>query len=175
MKQSDLLNFAKSTTAVLANFGAIATEPLLNLWFEAAREDKIAIEQWESAAKKIIRGRKYTSQPTYADFYETIFGSPVTETDRAGKQVTVVMMQIRELGSYRTPCFDDSVTKTLMSSRWSWQAVCTMTEYELKWWAKEFIESYQAVERTGNRSQIGSGGSDERKLKLLVGGIGGKS
>lgn len=175
MKQNDLVNFAKSTAAVLANFGAIATEPLLNLWFEAAKEDKIPIEQWESAAKKIIRERKYTNQPTYADFYETVFGSPVTETDRAAEQAAVVMKLIRELGSHRAPCFDDSVTKTLMSSRWSWQAVCTMTESELKWWAKEFIESYRSMERTRNRSQIGCGGSEKRKLKLLAGGMDRKS
>ena len=173
MKNKDVIEFAKVTTAVMANFKAVATEPLLDMWFDMAFEDKITIEQWKDAARKIIRGRKYTSQPTYADFHETVFGSPVTETDRACEQVTVVMKQIRELGSYRTPCFDDPVTKSLMVSRWSWQSVCSMTETELKWWAKEFIEAYQTMDRDEKRAQIGCIGTEERKLKLLAGGIGG--
>lgn len=170
MKQADSVKFAQITTAVLANFGAIATEPILGLWFNAAKEDEFTVDQWESAAKKIIRSRKFTSQPTYADFFEAINGAPGTPTNIADNQVAVVIKQIREIGSYRTPAFDDPVTDSLMKSRWSWQSVCSMTESELKWWAKDFIEAYQSHERIDKPAMID--GSNQQRLRLLAGGIG---
>lgn len=169
MNKNDLKRFTKCTIGTLANSNAIATDSLLDLWFEAAKDDGITIEQWEAAAKKIIRGRKYTSQPTYADFYETIFGSPVTEADQANNQAAHVLKQIRELGSYNTPSFEDPVTKKLMASRWSWQSVCAMTEAELKWWAKEFIEAYQSAGKIDKQAMIES---KSEKLKMLASGIG---
>ena len=173
MKPGETIRFAKSTTAVLANFGTIATEPLLNLWFETAKEDDLTIEQWEAAAKKIIRGRKYTSQPTYADFLENVMGDKATEADVAEAQVCIVMKQIREIGYYRTPVFDDSITRHLMSSRWSWSAVCAMTETELKWWGKEFLEAYQSQKRFDRCEMAAIECGDERRdLKLLMLGIG---
>jgi len=74
MNKTDLLNFSKITAGVFANFRAIATEPLLDMWFDMATEDGITIEQWTSAARFILKSRKFTSQPTYADFHEFIFG-----------------------------------------------------------------------------------------------------
>ncbi len=171
MQNKDLTQFAKTTAAVMANFKSIATEPLLDMWFDMAADDNVTIEQWTNAARTIMRTRKYTSQPTYADFYEIIYGSPANGTDAATEQTNIVMRQIRDLGSYRTPVFDDPITKSLMASRWSWQAVCSMTETELKWWAKDFVESYQANTRTDTQARIESGGQQTR-LRLLAGGIG---
>ena len=170
MKRNESGRFAKSTAAVLANFGSVATEPLLTLWFDVATDDNISIDQWEAAAKCIIRQRKYTSQPTYADFLEIIKGIPVTEADVANSQAAAVMKQVRELGAYRYPVFDDPTTKALMSSRWSWAAVCLMTETEMKWWVKEFVEAYQS-EKKSECLVIGEGKSI-KNLKLIAGGIG---
>ncbi len=169
MQNKDAPEFAKITTAVMANFRSAATEPLLEMWFDMAKEDGITIEQWTASARKILRSRKYTSQPTYADFYEAAWGVDATEVDVASEQAADVMKQVRELGSYRTPFFSDPITKSLMSSRWSWKSVCSMTESEHKWWAKEFIDAYQSLSHIGIQGKVGN---DNPRLRLLAGGIG---
>ena len=145
MKSEDIPEFAKITAGLMANFGAIVTEMVLDMWFDMATADGITIEQWKQAAMKIIRDRKYTSQPTYADFYEIVMGKNVSESDIAENQVTVIMSQIRSVGYYGRPVFEDPITKWLMSERWSFHSLCSMTEKELSWWAKEFKEAYHSA------------------------------
>jgi len=154
----------------MANFRAAATEPLLDMWFDMAKEDGITIDQWTAAARQILRARKFTSQPTYADFHEAIHGDLTNKANNATVQVSIIMKQIRDIGSYRTPVYDDPITKQLMTSRWSWPSVCAMTEDEHKWWAKEFIEAYQATEKLEPQTAIDGNGSS--RLRLLAGGIG---
>lgn len=129
----------------------------------------------ESAFNRMVTTLKFFPKP--ADMLEAINHVSTKQipgaTDRATEQVAVVMKQVRELGYYRTPVFDDPVTKRLMTSRWSWQAMCSMTAEEHKWWAKEFVDAYRAselVNSTGDDQQIEF--NNNRRLKLLVGGIG---
>ena len=154
----------------MANFGIVASEPLFDMWFDMATQDGITIEQWTTAARLIMRTRKFTSQPTYADFHEIIYGIPANKKDFASEQSVEVLKQVRELGYYRAPVFNDPITKALMSSRWSWHSVCSMTEDELTWWVKEFMEAYQATERLAPQPAID--GENSPRLKLLTGGIG---
>jgi hypothetical protein len=46
-----------------------------------------------------------------------------------------------------------------------------MTEAELKWWSKDFMESYQANTRLDPQTRI-EGSGQQTKLRLLAGGIG---
>jgi hypothetical protein len=46
-----------------------------------------------------------------------------------------------------------------------------MTEVELKWWAKDFVESYQANTRLDPQAII-EGSGQQTRLRLLAGGIG---
>jgi hypothetical protein len=121
----------------------------------------------ETAFNRMMVESRFFPKP--ADIIESITKASPCVQDAAQDQVNVVMRQIRDLGSYRTPVFDDPITKSLMSSRWSWQSVCSMTESELKWWAKEFIDAYQSANHSGTLPQIESNSS---RLRLLAGGIG---
>ncbi len=147
------------------NFSAQVTKPGLALRFDALR--RYGIDQVATAAAKLILTRERMGMPNVAEFIREIEGPASTLQDLASEQVSVVRKQIRELGSYRAPGFDDPVTQSLMSSRWSWQSVCSMTETELKWWSMEFVEAYQSLERTGKRAQISFGGVDDHHEQIL--------
>jgi hypothetical protein len=168
MDASDKKKFFKIMTGLAENFSAQISGPGLALRFEAL--ERFDIGQIEAAAISILNTRERMGMPTVAEFVRAIEGETVTTKDDATIQVNEIMRQIRELGSYRTPVFDDPVTKSLMSSRWSWQSVFSMTETELKWFSKEFIETYQSCDRKADHTMIDCAAS--KRMKLLIGGIG---
>ena len=157
MEDRDKTRFSEIMIGLADNFSAQVTKPGLAMRFDALR--RYGIEQVANAAAKLILSRERMGMPNVAEMIKEIEGPVSSLQDHASEQVSVVMKQIRELGSYRAPCFDDPVTKSLMSSRWSWHSVCSMTETELKWWSMEFVDAYQSVERTAKRAQIGFGGT----------------
>jgi len=162
--------FTRIMVGIAENFSAQTSTAGLNLRFMALKE--FSLQQIEAAAVKILTNRNAMGMPTVAEFISAIIGEQ-KKSDLAESQVNEVMKQIRSVGSYGTPIFEDRLTRELLSSRWSFRSLCAMTETELKWWVKEFIDAYQSMDRTEKRAQIECGGSQERKLKLLSGGIGG--
>lgn len=88
------------------------------------------------------------------------------------RQLSVVIKQLRETGSYGIPVFDDPITKTLMTSRWSWPMLCAMTETGIEWWSKSFVEAYEAYEHTADTCKMIS--ADNKSVKALIAGIGGR-
>lgn len=166
MTANDKKKFFEIMTGLAENFSAQLSSPGLKLRFDAL--SRYDIGQIETAAIKILHSRNMMGMPTVAEFITAIEGDAIKPADSAIAQVNEIMRQIRELGSYRTPSFDDPVTASLMKSRWSWKTVCSMTETELKWFSKEFTEAYQSAERTEQKPMI----EHVARLRLLAGGIG---
>ena len=98
-----------------------------------------------------------------------ITGRESKAEDTASAQVNEIMRQVRELGYYRTPNFSDPITADLMDSRWTWKAVCSMTETEHKWFAKEFVDTYLSYR---NQKRLMTDSDSTKRLRLLAGGIG---
>jgi len=171
MDEKDKLGFSEVMIGLAENFSAQMTKPGLLLRFNALSAH--TLEQVKKAAVSLIMQRERMGMPTVAEIIKEIEGPAKNPADMAALQVADILKQIRELGSYRTPSFVDPVTKAIMSSRWSWRAVCAMTEAELKWWAKEFIEAYQAMDRVDTREKIAHSGTPMDSLKKLTAGIGG--
>jgi hypothetical protein len=163
---NDKTKFFEIMTGLAENFSAQFSGPGLKLRFDALSQYDIT--QIETAAVKILHSRDKMGMPTVAEFVKAIEGDRKPE-DAAVNQVNEILKQIRDLGSYRTPAFSDPVTASLMKSRWSWRSVCSMTETELKWFAKEFSEAYQSAERA-TQPMIANNAAG--KLRLLAGGIG---
>ncbi len=166
--------FAKYMTLLAEVHGKEISKSLMDVYW-------ISLQQYgdtecESAFNRLITTTRFFPKPV--DVIEAIQANnpaaQITMNDRATEQIAVVMKQVRELGYYRTPCFDDPVTKRLMTGRWSWRSICSMTTEEHKWWAKEFIEAYQASERVNGNSDMPQIENSNRRLKLLAGGIGGR-
>lgn len=151
MEDRDKTRFSEIMIGLADNFSAQVTKPGLAMRFDALRG--YGIEQVATAAAKLILSREKMGMPNVAEMIREIEGPVRTLQDQASEQVSVVIKQIREVGFYRTPCFDDPLTRRLINSRWSWRSICSMTENELKWWAKEFAELYQSFSKgevTGN-------------------------
>lgn len=160
MLDSDKKKFAEIMMGLADNFSAAITKPGMKLRFDVLRE--FNINQIESAAINLVKIRTIMGMPTTAEIIVAIKGSEPSELDNATNQVNLIMQQLRNVGSYGNPGFEDPVTNSLMSTRWSWSAVCKMTEAEHKWWAKEFAEAYVAHKRASE---------SEQKLRLLAGGV----
>ncbi len=169
MKKQDELRFVEIMIGLAENFSSQMSTPGLVMRFDAMKE--FSIDEIASAATKIVKNRTLMGMPTVAEFIAAMGLQAPAVTDAANEQATAVMKQIRDIGSYRTPVFNDPITRSLMASRWSWQSVCSMTEVELKWWAKDFVESYQANTRLDPQAII-EGSGQQTRLRLLAGGIG---
>jgi hypothetical protein len=130
--------------------------------------ERFDIGQVEKAIWESISKCKFFPRPV--EIITLITGCEPKSDDIATVQVTEIMRQVRELGCYRPPAFSDPITADLMKSRWTWKAVCSMTETEHKWFAKEFVEAYQAHDRKNQWTMIGD--VSTKRLRLLAGGIG---
>lgn len=168
MTDNDKKKFFEIMTGLAENFSAQLSAPGLRLRFAAL--ERYSIDQIESSSIKLLHTRNIMGMPTVAEFIAAIEGERKPE-DKATAQVNEIMRQVRDVGSYRTPAFDDPITDSLMNTRWSWQAVCAMTQTEHKWFAKDFIEAYQAYGRA-EKPMIDNGIESRQRLRLLAGGIG---
>lgn len=166
--EKERAEFFKIMVGMAENFSAQMSSAGMLLRFKVMKE--YSLQQIEAAALKILANRKIMGMPTVAEFVVAISGDRKA-CDNAEGQASDVIGQVRSVGSYGTPVFDDPVTKLLMSGRWSWRSVCAMTEAEMKWWARDFVEAYQAFERKNECLEIGNEPGN-RKLRLLTGGIG---
>ena len=147
MNKTERLELSKILYGLASNFGDSLNEFGLELWVNAFTEDGITLPQIRKAAAQIIRTRKISKMPTYAEFIENIHGNT---KDRAALQVDIVLDFLRYNGARAEPNFDDPVTQHLMTTRWKYtQWASNLREDETKWWIKEFVEAYQTYSRLG--------------------------
>lgn len=161
MNKTDLMEFTIIIRGLGANFGAPVSKELYALWFDAFTADGITLDQIRGAARKILRTRKYSSMPPYAEFIEHIEG---TAKDKAQAQADLVLEALRLQGSREKPRFTDPVTDYLMAHRWPWQKWgAGFLEKDIVWWRKDFIEAYESTNRTPPPKMI----SQESAGKIL--------
>jgi hypothetical protein len=147
MNDSDKKEFAKIFVAMGENFNATVTKEGLKIRFEALKE--FSIDQVRQACIELVKNRVYPGMPVSGEIRAAIVGGSGGDNsqkieDIAQQRVNEIMGQIRTVGSYGSPTWSDPVVSDLLSRRWNWQSLCAMTETELKWWAKEFIEAYKS-------------------------------
>lgn len=153
------------------NFGDEFDTPTLNMWDRMFKADGIKLSQIENAAERIMRTRKISKMPTYAEFLEYIQGF---SQDTATQQADMVLGMLRRHGHRANPEFEDSVTAYLMRTRWPYrQWAQNVKESEIVWWRKEFISAYQSYAKIPERipadHQI-EAGENIKKLTTLIGG-----
>jgi hypothetical protein len=167
MDSTDKKRFSEIMAGMAENFSSQLSTPGMALRYDALKD--FSIDQIATGASVLMRTRKTMGMPTVAEMIEAISGPKGTMSDRAAEQVNAIMQQIRQVGYYGKPSLDDPVTQRLLSGRWAWKSLCSMTEREHRFWAKEFIDAYQSSQKTDNVHQIEDYGP---KLKLLTGKIG---
>lgn len=163
------MDFAKIIVGLAANFGVKIQDGLIELWYNAFKEDGVSIEQIRFAAGKILRKpvNRYGRLPTYDEFLEIVRGG--SEKDKALVIANEIIAHLRAHGSRIFPKLDDHpIAKHLMMKRWpyyEWSAA--VIENELKWWTKEFCEayvSYAAIEEATETPLLGPVKNDVKKL-----------
>jgi hypothetical protein len=81
--------------------------------------------------------------------------------DCAEIQASEVIKQIRSVGSYGSPTFDDPVTAYIMANRFDWGSLCRMNSREVHFFTKDFVRIYEVCSR--NKKELMIEGRDERK------------
>jgi hypothetical protein len=151
MDRKDNPRFCQLMMGLAENFRDQISEAGLKLRWRAL--ENYSIEEIESAAFKIIKRRHFTKMPTIGEFITEINGRQASAEDAAELAWQDVISQIRAVGSYGQPVYADEITRQLMAGRFSFMALCRMTERELSWMAKEFIEAYLANEGGAGRRE----------------------
>lgn len=149
MKQTDFDRFGAAFGTMCEVFEKATSPIITRVYFRALSAFSVA--EVENAMAQAIGTLKFFPKP--AELIELIAGKPEAESTQietaATSQVAEVMKQIRTVGFYGHPVFDDPLTLRLLSGRWTFRSLCQMTETELKWWAKDFIEAYRSEYKTG--------------------------
>ena len=165
MENKDKERFATIMIVLAENFSSELSDKSLEMFFNLAKNDDISINQWEESAHHLLRTRKYTKMPTYADFYETIKG---TQADIAEKQAHLVIMAVR--GDNKV--FDDPITQHLMTTRWWVERLKeTMVENEEHFFVRDFKVAYLAYSNTKDSlKQIETIPKDIKQIVDKIGG-----
>lgn len=160
MDENDKKRFAQILAGLAEDCGAQLSSAGMSMRFEALRQYNI--EQVEAAVMSILRSNVYTKMPTTGSIIRAIEG---TDDDRGERQVQAIRDEIRRIGSYESPRFDDPVTADLVARRFSWGAICSMSEREFSFFANSFKEAY-AVHSKGLQPMIGHAPSSIAALPL---------
>jgi hypothetical protein len=133
-----------------------------------------SFEQISEAANAILRTRKYTKMPTIADFVTAIEGDQEhTDDDRAELQAMAVINEIRRVGSWGKPRFDDPVTADIVRRRFGWDALCQLPVDQTSFFVRDFKAAYMAADRTYKRELLDFERKIDTEIKKLCNGIGG--
>lgn len=171
MNEDEKNQLASILFGLAGNFGDTVDKYTINIWCKAFRDDGVSIDQIRKAAGQILRKRKISKMPTYAEFIEYIHGD---SKDKAQRQADTVLDFLRRNGAKGEPKFDDPVTAYLMSVRWQYQQwASSLKESEVVWWRKEFIEAYQSYAKNPEAIPTDRQLEGSEKVKQLAAGIGG--
>lgn len=162
MTDNDKNAFAQIMYGLADNFSASITQEGMRFRFECLCS--YDIDQIRRAATHIVKTRKFTKMPTIAEFIEAIEGS---QDDKAEAQAMKVLEEIRRIGSYTSPVFEDPKTQKIVANM-GWGNLCSMESSKEKWFVKDFIEAYNSESRRQATTQI-SGNVDGDVKRLLAG------
>jgi predicted transcriptional regulator len=170
MEQTDFNEFCKIMYLLAENFSSTVTKDGLKFRFAALKD--YPLEKVKVAAMQITRTRKYTKMPTVADFVEAIEGDQASiDEDRAELQAAKVIEQIKRVGSWGSPKFDDPVTADIVKRRFGWQMLCEMPIDQTSFFVRDFKAAYLANSREDKRLELGMDIDPEvKKLCEKIGG-----
>jgi hypothetical protein len=153
MTPSDKSRFSQIMLGMADNFRDQITKDGMRMRFEML--SCFTIEEVEEAAKKIMATRRYTKMPPIAEFLEALRGPAAPVEDHALNQANKIIENLRLNGARRFPDGLDDTARHLMQTRWPYHRWGTeVIESELKWWIKEFCDSYRARSTSKGRQQI---------------------
>ena len=146
MTNQDLSRFTEIMTGMAECFPSGRISHLsLELSYQALK--KYSLDQITRAVSRLLISHKFNTMPTIADIAETIDQAEgkIPVEDKAEVQAGIVLEFLRTCGRDASPMFSDPITRHLMTTRWRYrQWAAYVIESDLKWWRREFIETYKA-------------------------------
>ena len=109
-------------------------------------EDGVTDDELLSGVKTIIRSRKYTNFPKYAELIEAIRGNPDDEALIALKELEDAMSIF---GAYKSVIFKNKLIMACVEGMGGWQRICQMPLDEWKFQKQEFLKLYRAYMKSG--------------------------
>lgn len=160
---SDFERFSEIMYGMADNFGSEISLPGLEMRWQIL--GKYSLDQIGRAAAHILKTRKIAKMPTIAEFIEAIEGTP---DDRAESEAMKVIDNIRLIGRYSQPRFEDPVTARVVG-RMGWNNLCSLPEDQQKWFVRDFMEFYKSETRRKETAGIAAAAVDHDVKKLLEG------
>jgi len=144
MTEEDKTRFAGIMRAVALSCDFRLDKVTIKHYFKVLRN--FGTQQVWQAAQKIIITWKYPKTfPPVAVFIENIQGTKKEIEDHALREADKIISHLNRFGARKFPPLEDPVSMFLMKNRWPYHRwAANITDAELKWWAKEFIEAYRA-------------------------------
>jgi hypothetical protein len=146
MDSSDKKEFGQTMKLASIAYDRDCDPSMLRAYFEFLED--FSIDEIKIAVKAHCKGTGIESKffPKVADITAQILGTK-KQTDQAAQfnaeaAWLSIPKAIRGVGQYRVPKFHDLVTTACVSVM-GWKTLCSMTEKEVTWKMKEFVELYQ--------------------------------
>jgi len=142
-------HFAKIMWALAEDFGGKISNESLELRFTALKQ--FSIDEISKAGTWLLMNRveKFPAVPTtkeIIDAVDKISGNLDTKT-KAGLECDKVFKNLKFFGRECPTVFKNKTTQYLMTSRWDFYKLGMMTEDDLKWFRKDFIQAYEEIDK----------------------------
>lgn len=147
MNDSDKKEFAQTMKLAAIAYDRDCDQPMLRAYFEFL--EGYSVEQIKVAVKAHCKGTGIESKffPKVADITAQISGSKKEVEQAAQFTAEAAWLSIPKAiagcGVYRTPKFKDPITTACVSVM-GWKQLCAMTDKDIVWKQKEFVEHYQS-------------------------------
>lgn len=165
MKQSQILDFQKLITDVLAFYGKDVSDFTMSVWWQACQG--FELEQVSKAMTQHATDPEHGQfAPKPADIVKQLAG---TKTDRSMVAWGKVYEAMSSVGAYTDVCFDEPAINAAVNDCGGWPKMCRTNMDELSYLQHQFTKSYAAyVGRTDfdyPKVLTGDGGSAELYAK----------
>ncbi|MFH1984801.1 MAG: hypothetical protein ABIL58_23415 [Pseudomonadota bacterium] len=135
--------------ALAINSGVELTENTIRLYWIALKD--ISAEALEAAVVEVLKTWAYNRMPPLCEIRKHIPGACTPEIEhRAIAEANRIVAHLQRCGAGVTPQMTDPITIDLMTHRWPYRRWASqIADSELKWWVKDFVQTYQAADACG--------------------------
>jgi len=151
--KKDAADFAKVMYGLSSNFGGKITDDDIKLRFTALIE--YSILDINKAATWLLKNRVATFPPvpTTKEIIDAIakIQGQLENKEIAAIEADKILRLLKDWGRKCGTRFKNPVTEYLMQYRWNFQYLGGLSENDLKWWRKDFIEAYKDTELNKNQ------------------------
>lgn len=152
MENIDKKQFALVMYGLAGNFGGKLSNDDLKLRFKALIE--YSIKDINSAGTWLLKNRENTfpAVPTTKEIIGAIDKThgKLENKETAEIEADKILRLLKQWGRECGTRFKNIVTDYLMTYRWNFQYIGGLSEKDLKWWRKDFIEAYKDTDLQKN-------------------------